>query len=482
MKKPIVDCYVYPHRIRQLLSIVSIEPDRIRFFKPEFLITLVLLSLFYSSGLYAQVRFRPEPTAGYEKHIKEYIDTLHIIDNHEHLDDPRFVSQTNFLDFMLLFLHYSHSDLVSSGMPNTYFDKLFNQALPPKEKWKLIEPYFKNSFNTAFIRLALLSAKELYGVDNINIYTVDTLSRRIYRAYQTDWANHVLKDLCRIDYLIQDGKEKLSSVDNVLYVKRFSSWLNIRSKYSIDSLAVMQVNPIYTLEDFVASMEEAFNSAVKSGIVAVKINIAYNRTLKIENVETDNARKVFRSLITGNEDKQITNVEAKPLQDYMFHRLMNIVKKTSLPVVFHTGLQAGNGNYIENANPALLSNIFLQYPGINFALFHGSYPFGGELATLAKNFSNVYIDMNWVYAISPSYAERYLNEWLETVPASKIMAFGGDYRCVENIYSELMVAKQLISDVLIKKVENGYFSEEEALTVARLILHDNAQKFYNIRQ
>ena len=482
MKKPTADCNVHPLRIKQLLSVVLACKDRIRFLKPGSAILLALLSFFCSPQIYGQYRFRSNPAPGYEKRIGEYIDTLHIIDNHEHLDDPRFIRQTNFLDFMLLFLHYSHSDLVSAGMPKTYFDKLYNQALPPKEKWSLIEPYFKNSFNTAFIRLALLSAEQLYGVDNIDINSVDTLSRRIYRAYQTDWPNHVLKDLCRIDYLIQDSREQLSGIDNVLYVKRFSSWLNVRSKFSIDSLAVMQVNPIYNLEDFVASMEDEFNSALKRGIVAVKINFAYNRTLKIENVETDNAMKVFRSLINGNEDKQITYAEAKPLQDYMFHRLMNIVKKTGLPVVFHTGFQAGNGNYIENSNPDLLSNIFLQYPGINFALFHGSYPFGGELATLAKNFSNVYIDMNWVYAISPSYSERYLNEWIETVPVSKIMAFGGDYRCVENIYSELIVAKQIISDVLIKKVENGYFSEQEALTVARLILHDNAQKFYNIRQ
>jgi hypothetical protein len=89
--------------------------------------------------------------------------------------------------------------------------------------------------------------------------------------------------------------------------------------------------------------------------------------------------------------------------------------------------------------------------------------------------------MNWTYSISPSYAAGYLDEWLETVPVSKIMAFGGDQRCVENTYGELKIAKKIISDVLIAKVRNGYLNEKEAMDVARMILHDNAVNFYGLK-
>lgn len=417
---------------------------------------------------------------GYEKHIKDYIDSMRIIDTHEHLLDPDLLKQSYFLDFMLLLHQYNFNDFVSSGLPVSRSDELFNQPLTPKEKWKILKPYWENSFNTAFNRVALLSALKLYGIDDINESTVDLLSEKIKKAYQTDWPNHVLKDLCRIDYIIQDGDHHIPGIDNILYVKRFSSWLTVKTKYRIDSLAVMQVNPIYTLEDFVASLNEAFKIAINEGIVAVKINLAYNRTLNFENVGIEAARKVFRSLVNGNEDRILTFAEAKPLQDYMFRRLMDLAKKYKIPVVFHTGLQSGNGNYIENSNPTLLTNIFKEYPEINFALFHGSYPFGGELGTLAKNFSNVYIDMNWVYAISPSYSERYLHEWIETVPANKTMAFGGDFRCVENTYGELLIAKQLIINVLCQKVKDGYLSENEAIKIAQMFLHDNAIKFYNL--
>ena len=159
---------------------------------------------------------------------------------------------------------------------------------------------------------------------------------------------------------------------------------------------------------------------------------------------------------------------------------MDLAKKYNVPVAIHTGLQAGKGNFINNSDPTLLSSVFKAYPEVKFILYHGSYPFGGLLSALAKNYPNVYIDMNWTWSISPTYIERYLNEWIETVPASKMIAFGGDAMVVENIYSELVTAKRIITGVLSGKVRDGYFTEEEARNVARMILHDNAARLYKL--
>ncbi|HOK27315.1 MAG TPA: hypothetical protein PLX87_12390, partial [Bacteroidales bacterium] len=63
---------------------------------------------------------------------------------------------------------------------------------------------------------------------------------------------------------------------------------------------------------------------------------------------------------------------------------------------------------------------------------------------------------------------------------SKIMAFGGDYNCVENIYGVYQIAKQIITEVLTEKVSNNQLSENEARQVAKMILHDNAVEFYGL--
>jgi predicted TIM-barrel fold metal-dependent hydrolase len=268
--------------------------------------------------------------------------------------------------------------------------------------------------------------------------------------------------------------------DYFRYAKRFDNWINVKSNYTIDSIAISQVEPIYTLDDYEKSLRLAFEESLKKGMTVVKVALAYSRTLKFDKTGREPALKVFRKLVNGNEDLKISFNEAKPLQDYMFYRLMDLANEYGLPVAIHTGLQADRGYTLSNSDPLLLTNVFRDFPDVRFVLYHGSYPYGGELSALAKSYRNVFIDLNWMYSISPSYSERYLNEFLETIPVSKIMAFGGDCMAVENVYSELITAKRIISEVLIKKVQEGYITEDEAKTIARMILHDNAIRFYKL--
>jgi uncharacterized protein len=429
----------------------------------------------------SQSRVLQNPSQGYDRRIKDYVQNLRIVDSHEHLFLPEQLKNTYFLDFTLMLHQNGYDDLVSAGMPDSIYNLIFNSPRTPVEKWKLIEPYWNNSFNTTYHRVMIEAAGDLYGVNGINDSTVGILSAKMKLAYSGDWFNHVLKDLCKFDYVIQESDYLGPNRDFVRYTEKFSDYLTVRTKFRIDSLAAVQVEPIYTLENFVKSMKLAFDEALKRGVVAVKVNVAYARTLNFENVSADAARKVFRNLINGNENFEISFKDAKPLQDYMLHQLLDMARKQGLPVAFHTGLQAGNGNVLNNSDPALLTNLFLEYPDINFVLYHSSYPYGGTLSAIVKNFKNVNIDMNWTYSISQSYAERYLNEWLEAVPASKIMAFGGDQRSVENTYAELQIARKIISNVLIKKVSEGDLTEEEAKTTAKMILHDNQVRFYNLK-
>jgi hypothetical protein len=60
------------------------------------------------------------------------------------------------------------------------------------------------------------------------------------------------------------------------------------------------------------------------------------------------------------------------------------------------------------------------------------------------------------------------------------MAFGGDYHNIENVYGHLLFAKQIIANVLTEKVNDGYFSEEEAIKFADMMLNDNAVNLFKL--
>jgi uncharacterized protein len=437
---------------------------------------------FFSLLANAQVQIRPLASAGYEKRILDFVDNMTVVDTHEHLVSPLTLKQRTSFDFMLLLQGYSASDIRSAGMPGQSFAMLLKDSLTIKEKWQILAPYWEASKNTAYNRVAVLAANQLFGVNDIDESTVVSLSEKINKAYQTDWFNQVIKERCKFDYLILDvdGKETDSSFGNerFRYLARFDNFIFINSKKVINSLAKQQNISIETLDDLVKALENAFASR-KNGIVGIKTALAYNRILYYENVEKERAQRVFDLLMNAPEGSDLSFTDVKPLQDYMMHRVLDIAKSNNMPVQIHTGFTQSGIN-IGNTNSTHLVNLFMEYPDVDFVLLHGSYPFAGDLTPIAKSFRNVYIDMAWLYVISPSYSERYLHEWLETVPASKIMAFGGDYFNIENVYGHLMFAKQVVSRVLIDKVKDGYLSEYEANNIARMILHDNAVKLYKL--
>ena len=348
------------------------------------------------------------------------------------------------------------------------------------DKWNAIKPYWENSKNTAYNRVVLLTMKELFGIDKLDDSTVELLSAKIKEAYKTDWLDKIIEEKCKADFVIVDGNDRsFGNPEKMRYVQRFAFY-GLSSKKDFENLTEKNGIKIESLDDLTASLEKDFQNALEKGFVAVKNGTAYSRSQFYDDVSKELAEKTFTKVLNSNQPLAFDSV--KPLSDYMWHRTIELARKYNKPIQIHTGLQAGDGNYIENSNPALLSNLFLKYRDVKFILFHGGYPFGGELASLAKNFQNVYIDLCWLYIISPSYSERFLHEWLETVPANKIMGFGGDYHNIENVYGHLLFAKEIIGNVLIEKVRDGYFSEEEALKIATMMLHDNAVNLFELNK
>jgi uncharacterized protein len=433
-----------------------------------------ILVMFFVSAVMAQVQVRPLPVPGYEERIRDHINAMKVVDTHEHLANPAGYANNKALDFVMLLHHYTYDDIRSAGMPKQQFQDLMKDSLPVSEKWNALKPYWEGTNNTAYSRAVLLAVDSLFGVKDINEKTVVELSDKLRNAYKGKWFDHVLKDKCNLEYVVVDGEDRSYGDKKMFrYVKRFD-YINIDSRKKIETIEKRQKVGINTLDDLVAALGVEFHTAMKDGFVGVKIGVAYNRILFFDDAKKEKAEEAFNKIKSSSGDIALPFDEVKPLQDYMTHRVIELARSSNVPVQIHTGLQAGDGNIIENSNPTHLANLFLKYRDVNFILFHGGYPFGGELATLAKNFRNVYIDMCWLYIISPSYSKRYLHEWLETVPANKIMAFGGDFHNVEGTYGHLLFAKQIVSNVLCEKVKDGYFTEDEAIKIADMIFCHNA--------
>ncbi len=443
------------------------------------LVTFFSLSAFL--GI-AQIQVHDLPRSGFDKRIRNHISQMRIVDSHEHLREQVAVKGNVSLDFMLLLHHYAGSDLQSAGLSASQFEDLVTDKYTIEQKWAIVKPYWRSTRNTAYCRSVITSIKALFGLEDLNDDTYKEISRMIKEAHDNpNWYDEILRRRARIDLAVQDVRSLRSASNLFVNVERFDDFVNIRNNRDLSRQASKVGFAIGHLDDLINGLIAEFDRALQNRMVGLKIGLAYHRILYFEKVERDLAMRIFDKISTAAPETQMSFEEVKPLQDYMMHQVLSLARQYELPVQIHTGLQAGNGNIITNSNPTHLANLFLEYRDIKFCLFHGGYPYGGELATLAKNFPNVYIDMCWTQIISPSYSIRYLHEWLETVPANKIMAFGGDYQYAENVYAHSIMAKEVVTEVLVEKVATGYLRENEAIEIADMLLYENALELFKPR-
>jgi predicted TIM-barrel fold metal-dependent hydrolase len=164
----------------------------------------------------------------------------------------------------------------------------------------------------------------------------------------------------------------------------------------------------------------------------------------------------------------------------MMHHVCRLANARGLTFQIHTGIQEGNGNYVYHSDPALLTNLFIEYPDVKFDCFHIGYPYQQTLAVLAKNFRNVFIDFCWAHIISPAASVAAMGEYLDSVPANKISGFGGDYCFVDGIYGHQYIARENIARTLAARVERGACDLDEARRLARMLLHDNPAAIFGL--
>ena len=127
-----------------------------------------------------------------------------------------------------------------------------------------------------------------------------------------------------------------------------------------------------------------------------------------------------------------------------------------------------------------LINLFIKYPKATFILFHGGFPWTGDIVALGKQFRNVYIDLVWLPQLSRTSAIGTLHELLDAVPYNKIM-WGGDVNTIDDAVGSLELAKEVVATVLSERIEKGWMTEELAFDIARSIFHDNAADLFHLK-
>jgi predicted TIM-barrel fold metal-dependent hydrolase len=214
----------------------------------------------------------------------------------------------------------------------------------------------------------------------------------------------------------------------------------------------------------------------RRGAVGVKFGHAYWRTLLHDDISDADAAKVLVKIL---KKRPLSDVEIKALQDWAFRFVVRTAGEMKLVVQIHTGCQT-NWGHIPDSNPLHLLNVIRDNPNVRFDLFHAGYPYAREIGMLGKHYPNVWLNMCWTYVITMAGSRRFLDEWIDLVPGHRLLGFGSDVGTPDFIYAHLLMARECIADVLTRKVERDFLSEEAAFSLCRRMLLENPCELYGI--
>jgi hypothetical protein len=232
-------------------------------------------------------------------------------------------------------------------------------------------------------------------------------------------------------------------------------------------------------EDFIA---RTLAENKKRGGVAMKFEAAYFRTLYFSDPPRAEAEALYTKYRAGGVP---TASEYRVFQDYIFRGLVGQAERLRLPMHFHTALGIGDYFSLRNGNVVNLENVLhdARYKNVTFVLVHGGWPYTMEAALLTAS-KNVYLDTSLQSEILyPSRFKAVLKQLLTLYPdkmmyGSDAFPFSEALGAEESFWIAARTTRTALAAALAELVTEGAFSEQKALELAQMYLHDNAAKLY----
>jgi predicted TIM-barrel fold metal-dependent hydrolase len=245
--------------------------------------------------------------------------------------------------------------------------------------------------------------------------------------------------------------------------------------------------PPATLAEYVARvLTPTLERWKASGALAVKLAVAYRRSLDFAAAAREDAERVYARSIAGTAP---TADEYKTLQDYLFRLLAGEAGRTGLVLHIHTGVGADPYFNLSGSRPALLEPA-LNDPALRktrVVFVHGGWPYDRETGVLLMK-PSVYADFSaQPFLRSTRALAETLRAWLEWYP-EKVM-FGTDAYSEgpmgitgweEKAWLAARTSREALALALTGMMADSEITRGQAVELARLVLRGNAERLYGL--
>ena len=280
-----------------------------------------------------------------------------------------------------------------------------------------------------------------------------------------------------IDYGL-GGAERMSVAD---MRTSFPEW-RIEPILRLETMAQDLILKHETFDQVVEAFVATVEGARATGHVGLKSIIAYRTGLAIRETSKIEASETFTLVKERARRDGKVRLADKPLNDYLLLRALEVADKQALPIQFHTGL-GDNDLDMLYANPLHMRPLFesSRYKRVPFVLLHASYPYVRELGYLASLYSNVWMDVGLAIPFATLDIPSVWRQALSITPTSKILFSTDAYSIPEIYWLAARWGRWGLAQILEEAIGIGALTYDEALDVARQILHQNSEKLYEVK-
>ena len=449
-----------------------------------------------------------------ERDLYDQISRMWVIDSHEHLAPEKDRLELD-LDAVTLFDNYPKMDLRIAGMSRDESMMAMDTSRPLDQRWELFNRFFPSVRNTSFVRNILLGLQQLYGFEEVTSDNYEQVTAALRQANQPGIYQRVFRDHCKIQLALNQEFApiwRLPEPGNFRIAQMWEEQLSIGMGTSVLKRMETELGrSVSSFGGYMDALDQLIAYYRAKGVCGIKlakhhiesrpqaddVRPLFDRLLRSTELPTDvapiSAKECWQRYFQEpppsgcfpepgllRAGSVLTRDEAFALRDFVAHAIIETAGRLGMTIIFHCGCRGLWSDY-RVANPTNLVPIFMQHPQVRFELYHGGLPWPRETGFIAKGFPNVWLNLCWAHALSQQMARSTLDEWLDLVPASRIIGFGGDeFLRVEWIVGDLIQARENIAAVLAKRVSRGVFTEEHALRVAKMLLFDNSRDLYEL--
>ncbi|KPJ85456.1 MAG: hypothetical protein AMS17_14335 [Spirochaetes bacterium DG_61] len=426
--------------------------------------------------------------------VREALDDVKIIDPHCHLR-PEKPSADNLADILLY--HHLWIELISSGMDQFEVTKsgfpheLVDPEIPPLERVKRAVQYLPCIRNTTVGLFFRWIMKDLFNMeDALGERNIEKIFHNVgERCSDPLWEDKVLRNYCGIEYNITVNTDTVSSSKRMLQGKEGVP-VNIVREYIVSG----KENPMEVL----GSMEKDFGKEIKhvsdyldylqlfsKYFLEGKYKFAGIWILPCITDEMSEERYIDSIIKKVKNGKQLSLVEIgsfcyfgtvsflKELRKSKTRTIQILTGAYVLPP--HRSITRWNRSFVES-----IGKIAYEFEDFHFSISSASDIYTHDLGILAKHIPNVSIAGYWWHTLYPFYIKKSLETRLDMVPMNKIIGFFSDTYHIEWCYPKLKMVKSILKDILIERINRGWYDTKLACVIINKLFYENPRKIYNI--